>query len=369
MKRKNKIHGKSSSPIFYRKTLFVFLLICLFLSLNIAANTNGIDNDYQVQMNRDVVQLESQWDSLCVEADNFAFMIQNSENANVLFNELMDRTKNKSDMLNGLEKYEPIFSLGGGVALTLYNVAYDMYYRQHELRAGNLFLFLINKKNINKFTVGNSYHWLGTICYEEYKDNEMAFKYFLKVHKYPACLVFTANAYVFAAEILNKMGQADNALALLAVDVPTYKYKNKLMQRHIMSYSICKNKNDITNAVRHLQVAYLADTNIYNTIKIILQTFPKWCEKYWWETITNCWSETDIMSTINNGISNPHETPDDDLFFDAVTHKWPAVYEVSRIILTNRTLSNNIFPQERRAFDVKKRRKLKARRKNYEKKQ
>jgi len=232
-------------------------------------------------MNREVAQLESQWDSLCVEADNFASMIQNSENANILFDELMDRTKNKSDMLNGLEKYEPIFSLGGGAALTLYNVAYNMYYRKHELRAGNLFLFLLSDKNLNKFTVGNSYYWLGSISYKEYKDNEMGFKYFLKVHKFPACLVFTANAYVFAAEILVKSGQADNALALLAVDVPVYKFKQKLMQRHIMSYSICKNKNDITNAVRHLQTAYLTDTNIINTVKVILQTFPKWCEKYW----------------------------------------------------------------------------------------
>jgi len=83
---------------------------------------------------------------------------------------------------------------------------------------------------------------------------------------------------------------------------------------------------------------------------------PKWCEKYWQDTLTNCWSEEDVINTIGKGFSNPHETPDDDLFFDAVTHKWPAVYEVSKIILTNRTLSNNIFPQERRALDVKKRR-------------
>ncbi len=183
----------------------------------------------------------------------------------------------------------------------------------------------------------------------------MAFKYYIKVHKYPACLVFTANAYVFAADILNKMGQPDNALALLAVDVPTFAFRQKLLQRHIKSYSICKNKNDITNAVRHLQTAYLADTNIVNTIKVILQTFPKWCEKHFRDSLTNLWCERDVLYTINKGISNPHETPDDDLFFDAVTHKWPDVYEVSKIILTNRTLSNNIFPQERRAFDVKKR--------------
>jgi len=177
------------------------------------------------------------------------------------------------------------------------------------------------------------------------------------VYKYSACLIFTANAYVFAAEILVKSGQADNALALLAIDVPVYKFKQKLMQRHIKSYSICKNKNDITNAVRHLQTAYLADTNIINTVKVILKTFPKWCEKYFKDTLTNYWCEEDILNIISRGISNPHETPDDDLFFDAATHKWPAVYEVSKIILTNRTLSNNIFPQERRAFDVKKRRK------------
>ena len=266
MKQKNKIHGGTSpcpenfgSPMSYSKTLFVSSLICLFLSLNIIGKTNEIDNDYQLQMNREVAQLESQWDSLCVEADNFASMIQSNEIAHVLFNELMDRINDKKDMFNNLEKYKPVFSLGGEPPLTIYNAAYNMYYRKNELRAGNLFLFLISDKNQNKFTVGNSYYWLGKICYEVYKDNETAFKYYMMVHKYPACLVYTANAYVFAAKILNRMGQSDNTLALLAVDVPVYKFKQKLMQRHIMSYSICKNKNDITNAVRHLQTAYLVE--------------------------------------------------------------------------------------------------------------
>ena len=336
----------------------ILLIICLFLSLNIVAKTNEIINDYQLQMNHEVAKLESQWDILCADdVDNFASIIKSNENAYVLFNELMNRINDEKDTLANLEKYKPIFILGGEEPLKIYNAAYEMHYRKHQLRAGNLFLFLISDKNLNKFTIGNSYYWLGKISYEEYKDNEMAFKYYMMVHKYPACLVYIANAYVFAAEILNQLRQADNALALLAVDVPVFTYRQKLIQRHIKSYSICKNKNDITNALRHLQTAYLVDTNIINTIKVILKTVPKWCEKYFQDTLTNYWSETDAMNAINNGISNPDETPDDVLFFDAITHRWPPIYDVSKIILTNRTLSNNIFPQERRAFDVKKRRK------------
>jgi hypothetical protein len=334
----------------------IFLML-FFVTATTLAKTNEIVNDYRLQMKREVAELESQWDILCADTEVFASTILSNENAYILFNELMNRINDTKDPFNNLEKYVSIFSLGGEEPLTIYNAAYKMYYRKNDLRAGDLFYFLISDKNPNKFTIGNSYYWLGKICQNEYKDNETAFKYYMMVHKYPACLVYTANAYVFAADILNKMGQADNALALLAVDVPVFTFRQKLIQRHIKSYSICKNRNDITNAVRHLQTVYLINTNIISTIKILLNTFPEWCEKYFRDSLTNLWCENDVLYTINKGISNPYETPDDNLFFDAVTHKWPAVYDVSKIILTNRTLSNNIFPQERSAFDVKKRRK------------
>ena len=335
------------------KTFEFFLLmpiICLFLSLNIVAKTNGIINEYQIQMNREVAELESQWNSLCSEADDFALTIQSNENAYVLFSELMNRINDKKDYLylNNLEKYKPIFELGGGEPLTIYNAAYKMYRSNNKLRSKPLFEFLINSNNVNKFTIGNSYYFLGRIYDRVIKDKNLAFNNYMMTHKFSACLVFTANSYILAADILADMSEIDNALALLAVDVPTFDYKNVKVSRHLTSTYLCLAKNDITNAMRHLQIVYFTDTNKSEKVWEILTKFPPGSKGLWNVVLTNQWSEKYVIETINKGISSPYITPNDDLFFDASTHNWPQIEDVSEIIFTNRTLSNNIFPQKRR---------------------
>jgi len=326
----------------------LMLIICLFLSLNIVAKTNGIINEYQIQMNRDVAQLESQWNLLCSEADDFALTIQSNENAYVLFSELMNRINDTKDSLNNLERFKSIFSLGGETTLTIYNAAYKMYRSNNKLRSKPLFEFLINSNNVNKFTVGNSYYFLGRIYDCIIKNKDEAFENYLMTHKFSACLVFTANSYILAADILANISEIDNALALLAVDVPTFDYKNVKISRHLTSTYLCLDKNDITNAMRHLQVVYFTDTNKNDEVWEILTRFPKGSKGLWNVVLTNQWSEKYVIETINKGLSCPYVTPDDDLFFDAVTHNWPKIEDVSEIIFTNRTLSNNIFPQKRR---------------------
>ena len=363
MKRKNKLHGGTSFPISYRKTLFVSLLICLFISLNITAKTNEIVNEYQVKMKHEIAQLESQWNLLCSEADDFALTIQSNENAYVLFNELMDRINDKKDPLNNLERYKSIFSLGGETTLTIYNAAYNMYRKSNKMHSKPIFEFLINSNNVNKFTVGNSYYFLGRIYDCVIKNKDRAFKNYMMTHKFSACLVFTANSYFLAADILADMDETDNALALLAVDVPTFAYKSKKCLRHLKSTYLCMSKNDITNAMRHLQVVYFTDTNKNDEVWKILTHFPKGSKGLWNTVLTNQWSEKFELETIGRGISSPYFTPADDLFFDALAHDWPKIEDVSDVIRNNRTLSNNIFPQKRRKINKQRKYNQKRRRK------
>ena len=310
-----------------------------------------IAREYQIQPDGEVAELQSQWDKLCETTNNFAAEIQNYGKAYDLFNELIGRINNKNDSLDNLEKYKPIFLLGGEEPLAIYNKAYLMYRKGSKMRPKPIFEFLTNSYNINKFTIGNSYYFLGRIYDRIIKNKTLAFKNYLMTHKLSACLVFTANSYILAADILADMDETDNALALLAVDVPTYNDKSKKCLRHLKSTYLCMNKNDITNAMRHLQVVYFTDTNKNDEVWEILTHFPKGSKGLWNTVLTNQWSEKFELETIGRGISSPYFTPDDDLFFDALAHDWPKIEDVSDVIRNNRTLSNNIFPQKRREIN------------------
>ena len=338
----------------------IFITFCLLITLNASGikqqadytiedyliNYDSLNQTYDLMVQQKST-LNSQWDILCDEANKIPASISENKASYVLLDELLNRVKNKRDTLDNLGKYKQIFNIGGSAALTIYITAYDMYYQKNDFRAVNLFLFLINDKNVNKFTVGNSYYWLAVIFNDDLKNEEMAFKYYMMVHKYPACLVFTANSYIKAADILVNMFQIENPLALLAVDVPTYNYENVKCLRHLISANLCFNKRDYTNAVRHLQVVFFTNTNEMQRVQRSLKRCPN--SKALWNTLlTNRWNENFMIKTIQNGISSPEETPDDDLFFDAITHDWPQIEKVSDTIFTNRTLSNNIFPQKRR---------------------
>ncbi len=356
--------------------VLIVSIISIVKSLNINASTNtlnfstdyplekeiinydSLNNTYELLLKEKSV-FDSQWDILCDRANKIPASISENKDAYILLDELIKRTKNKTDPLNNLKKYEPIFSLGGAAPLTIYGIAYNMYYRSNDFRSVKLFLFLISEDNPNKFTVGNSYYWLGKFCMNELKDKSTAFKYFMTVHKYPACLVFTANSYIFASEILVEMRQQENANALLAIDVPTYDFDSIKEYRHLLSYGNARFICDYTNAIRHYQVACIYNTNNISSVETMLKSMPSWCREYWNVAISNPWSEIDVMLTINKGLSNPRETPDDDLFFDALAHEWPSVENVPSLILTNRLLSNNIFPQKRKIITNVEKRKIK----------
>jgi len=120
-------------------------------------------NQTEELMNQQKSTLKSQWDILCEEVDKIPASISENKAGYVLLDELLNRVKDKRDTLDNLEKYEPIFSLGGEAPLTVYYAAYGMFRNNDKLRSKPLFEFLINSNNVNKFTIGNSYYFLGRI--------------------------------------------------------------------------------------------------------------------------------------------------------------------------------------------------------------
>ena len=261
--------------------------------------------------------------------------------------ELARRIDDPEDRLSGLDRYTNVFTLNGA-GMTLFHHVDDLLAEKND-RDYQLLSLLIRPENNDSFSRGSSYHFLAGIMLE-YGDAAKAFSYEMMIHKFSACLVYIANAYIRAADILErKYAQLDNALALLAVDVPTPEYQEKYVLRHLKMADISYIKRDITNVVRHLQAVCVADTNYIDVV-------PRWFREYsgterlWASLATNPWTRSDADAAIEQGIRSDRSTPNDILFLDALSHDWPAMADVPIAILTNRVLSNNIFPQRCRTL-------------------
>ena len=195
----------------FKKALNLFLfLISAFAASNVFSSTNDIHSDYQNQIDAITAKYALQWDVLTKNADELALSINKEQNAQNLLDELMKRIKDKNDPLDNLQKYEPIIYDSASAHL-IYGTAYDMLWNKDNGRSAKLFAFLINDKNPNKFTVGNSHYWLARYLYIFKEDNTNGLNHYLMVHKYPACLVFTDNAYLTAGKIYRKWNKNDIA--------------------------------------------------------------------------------------------------------------------------------------------------------------
>ena len=272
-----------------------------------------------------------------------------------LCEELKRRIDNPADPLDDLDRYTPVFTLRGA-AWSLYWKAEQIYWKESKARAKKVFELFLSQENNSGFTRGGAHFFLGKLYWKYYNDSSRAFKHFMKVHTYSSCLVLTAAAYYHAACILKDNGQYDNALALLAVDVPTLDMSSLGPQRHITAAEIELGRRNFTQAARHVQKAYLIHANCTNVINNILSQYPHVRDTYWDIAATNPWSAIDVEQAIRAGLSNPHSTPDDDLFLEALAHAWPKPEDIPAAIATNRVLNNNVFPYRKRKnkiFDQK----------------
>ena len=271
-----------------------------------------------------------------------------------LLDGLRRRIANTSDPLSDLEpRYVPVVRVSG-VARCIFKCANRMYWTRQIARAEALFKLIVDADpgTVDGFALGGSCHFLARIMRDCHHDDDAAFDLFLRTQKYSACLVYTAYAYIEAADILKKRGQFENALALLAVDVPCHGFPNVLALRHMRSADICRAQRDYTNTVRHFHAAVAADKSLEPVVAANVRRCPMGTENLLATVGTNLWTEQDSLGLIITGITNHYSTPNDLVFFDALMHDWPKIEDVPPAIATNVALNNNVFPQKRRELSL-----------------
>jgi tetratricopeptide (TPR) repeat protein len=285
--------------------------------------------------------------ALAAHATNAPLSLAETFHALRLLDELKHRAADPNDPLTGLSRYTLLFRLRGA-PMNIFRCAEHLFRQRDYPRAQRLFRFLISPANPIGFTIGNSHHFLGHVYYFQRKELDQAFVHFLSVQRYPACLVYTAYAYIHAAAILKKMNMPVHALALLAVDVPCIDYVKAAFTRHMRSAFYRLELQDHTNAVRHLQTALALLPARSNDVLDCCSLIPG-APAIWDAVATQRWCAADATAAIEAALTNRWDTPDDQLFLDALLHDWPAQEDIPLHIATNRVLNNNIFPRRVRA--------------------
>lgn len=255
---------------------------------------------------------------------------------------------NPDDPLNTLEKYSLIYRLRGA-PMTVFWWAQHMYWRENKARTEPLLHFLLDVRNPDDFSVGAAHFFLGLLYENVHKNYETAFSHYMRSVAHKTCLVFIGYAYYNAAHILTKISYYRNALALLAVDVPSIDQIQLSAQKHILAANILFNNEDPTNAVMHLHTALLIDNAQSNSISALTQSF--YVNSALWNTCTNQkWSTKMRDSYIITGITNVYTTPDDTAYLDALSLDWPSYDALPKEITTNRTLNNVVFAVPRKDY-------------------
>jgi TolA-binding protein len=263
---------------------------------------------------------------------------------------LLARIADPADPLDDLARYQAALRLPD-LPVRVYQQAYALVWQHDYARAQKLFSLLVAPTNPNGFTRGNAIYFLGHLQYFQWHDPLGAFTNLLRVQQFPACLVFTAHAYLHAAAIMADFNMPVHALALLAVDVPCIDFERLAYTRHVRSAWLRTKLHDYTNAVRHLRAALWAQPKQTNQIATQIRLIPN--GSFIWDAVaTSFWCNADVMATIAWAVTNRCDTPDDRLFLDALLHEWPAREDIPRQIATNRVLNNNIFPRATRRLGV-----------------
>jgi tetratricopeptide (TPR) repeat protein len=381
--------------VLFNKTKFLFVFLALFVTI---ANAKKLpEADYPIEnyltdydslnqteelMNQQKTRLKSQWDVLCEKVDKIPANISENKAGYVLLDELLKRAKNKTDKLDNLQKYEPIFPLGGAASLAIYGVAYEMVWNKEEDRSAKLFKFLINENNQNGFTVGNSHYWFARHLYFVKKDSTNALNHYLQVHKYPSCLVFTDAAYCRAGGIYNEFGKRDTALALYSIKIPHIDHWQREIWKAERSFKIAIQQEDYSNAIyqierKNIALAATKSTNKFNSLRweieventiiknmrskvavglnkkqFFKQPSKKNAGKIYKDVSKHikAFASPDSyeIQCIKQALDGPEKGKENLLLKEMLLHAWPMIEDVDPVILTNRVLSNNIFKHKER---------------------
>jgi tetratricopeptide (TPR) repeat protein len=262
---------------------------------------------------------------------------------------LLRRIANPRDPLNDLARHSEALNMPDA-GNALYERARRLFWSGQYPRAVAVFTLLTHPANQSDFVKGNAYYFLGKALRTHYHDNVGAFTNYLYAQHYSACLVFIAFSYLEAAKTLQAMGQVQNALGLLAVDVPCIDYNDVYADRHWTAARMWLERNNVPRAMRHFQAAYAMTPACSNDLSELFSGFPQYFHAQWQAVGTNPLDRAEADDAIITALTNACSTPDDKLFMEALLHEWPATSAIPLAIATNRVLNNNIFPNVRKSL-------------------
>ena len=355
--------------LFKRNIILYLFLISAFAAFNVFSLTNDVVTDYQKQLDEitktydsqwDVLtkNADSQWDVLTKNADKITTTISAGEEKQKLLDKLMKRIEDKTDSLDYLNEYESLLT-DSVTAHLIYGTAYDMIKAGDTKHSFKLFNFLINTNNPNGFSVGCSYYWRGVILEDFYHNTDAAFNAYLQVHAYPSCLVYTDDSYIRAARICRFQRKRDTALALYSIRIPQIDYYKNEIRKVFASIDIARETKDLANRVRQVMRADEIARAKPKYEKIAENLYQELCAIADTNTIANISAnlaktepfDSYTMKTIIRALTGPDAATNNPALEDMLLHDWPLMENVAEMhpeILTNRTLSNNIFKQKRR---------------------
>ncbi len=301
------------------------------------------------------------WDDTRSNAAGPGHSLAAALHAWALYDELRPRLADTADTYEDAPRYAPVLALDGAARL-VYDRAYALYWQRDYARAERLFRLLLAPGNTNGFTIGNSHFWLGYLLDAHQGKPAAALPHYLVVHTYPACLVFTACAYHYAARIYHRAGLRDVALALYATQVPSIDYWRNEHANARAALAVSFEQACPTNVLlQALRIQRAADaqglddtTAVMAARRRLSRVMPLAHIGALAAELAHGYSpiqhETEC---IQRALTGPDAATNDPALVDMLLHAWPTLDTVADLhpeILTNRPASNNIFPHIRRAM-------------------
>lgn len=267
------------------------------------------------------------------------------------FEILKDKISDSDDPLIDLARYRHLLAISG-FSGKLYWMIEKLYWKREFSRAKEGFEYLLLPENKDLFTVGASHFYLGRMALElpldecwypdEVTKNEDALNHLLLVQRYPTCLTYISYSYIFAASLYNQMNFPLHANALVMVDVPSIDWKFMKFKKHLDGSEYCFISRDTTNYIRHIveSIRYCDKGADYVKRRIRKLSYS---DELWNCCATNFFTRFDLANAIDKAMHCNDSAPQEELFYEAVTHPWPDIKSIPEAIATNRVLNNNVF--------------------------
>jgi len=267
---------------------------------------------------------------------------------------LIKRILDKNDDLHDCYKYKHLLLLQG-VPGRLYWFVERLFWRSDYDKAYRLLNFLLLPENNDGFVIGASKFYLGRMLhelnenqlfYDDEKRNIDALKYLLAVPIYPTCLTYISYAYIMASEILFNENCFNSAVLLCMIDVPSIDYISVKQRKHQKAINYSLAACSLTNYVKNLQECLRFSNEEQSRNTLYFNAKKKVSKELWDYCNNNPINEFDryeILQSSLEEISSLENNEIEDLFYHAVTKKWPNAFSLPQNIATNRLLNNNVF--------------------------